>query len=340
MSAPVGTAARTVHGDVNINELGIVHAHEHLLIGASLPTRLEPDFLLDDIDVMEREIGAFTALGGSTLVDMMPGGIGRDPRGLVELSTRTGAHIIAATGFHKERYYDHAHWLYHYDERQIADLFAAEVCDGMDRWGYRGPLVERMSARAGVIKCATDYYRWTSDTQRWFTAAAIASIQTGAPIATHTEHGSLALEQAFRLRELGVPADSMIVGHADKNPDPQLLRQVADTGAFLQFDGPSRVKYQPDSAIVALLRHAIEDGYADRIVIGLDLARRSYYPGYGGGPGLGYLLGVFVPRLRAEGLDDLVESLLVTAPARALGFAPPMGSESGAERSARKEPRT
>jgi phosphotriesterase-related protein len=335
MTSPPANFVRTVLGDVPAGELGRCYCHEHVLISSSLATRLDPDLRIDDPDIMAAELESFTSLGGRTVVDMMPPGIGRDATGLVSLARRCGINLIAATGFHRERYYDEGHWLYHYSTEQIADLFVAEIMDGMDRFGYRGPLVARLAAQAGVIKCATDYYRWTAHTEKWFEAAGLASLRTGAPISTHTEHGSLALEQVTKLLDLGVPAESIIIGHLDRNPDPGLHAEIAATGVFLEYDGPSRLKYHPDSAIVALIARAAESGYDHQLLLGSDLARRSYFPSYGGGPGFGYLLGPFAARLRKEGLGQLEEVLFVHNPARALAFVPtvdvPMPSpEAGA----------
>ncbi|MGI8827592.1 MAG: phosphotriesterase family protein [Chloroflexota bacterium] len=323
--ARTGTV-RTVTGDVDASQLGITSAHEHLLITAGAFVKLDKDFLLDDREVMAREIAAFTGMGGHTLVDMMPPGLGRDPEGLRELSERTGTLIVAATGFHKESYYDMAHWLYHYAAEQIAGLFRAEIEEGMDQWGYRGPLMRRTAARAGVIKIATDYYRWNKHTDRWFEATAMAHLATGVPIASHTENGVLGDRQAESLISLGVPPSSIVIGHIDKNADPYVHRELAAMGVFLQYDSPSRLKYGPDSDAVALIAAAAHHGYADQILLGLDFARRSYFPSYGGGPGLGYLLKTFVPRLKAEGLEEVVPLIFVDNPARALSFA------GGAER--------
>jgi phosphotriesterase-related protein len=41
-----------------------------------------------------------------------------------------------------------------------------------------------------------------------------------------------------------------------------------------------------------------------QILLGGDMARRSYWKAYGGGPGFDYLLTKFTPRLRAEGFTD------------------------------------
>lgn len=312
---------RTVTGDIDSANGGVWYAHEHLLIAGGPFVKADRDFLLDDRDRMAQELRQFTAAGGRGVVDMMPPGLGRDPNGLRVLSETTGVRIVAATGFHVERYYDTQHWLYHYSTEEIAGLFQAEIEEGMDQFGYRGPIVRRSAARAGVIKVATGYYTWSAQTQAWFEAAAIAQRATGAPIASHTENGSLGERQADALLALGVPADSIVVGHIDKNVDPYVHREIAARGVFLQYDSPSRLKYGPDADAVALIRAAMEGGYGDQILLGLDFARRSYYPAYGGGPGLAYLLDTFVPRLVAEGLEEAVSKIFVTNPARAFSFS-------------------
>jgi phosphotriesterase-related protein len=66
----------------------------------------------------------------------------------------------------------------------------------------------------------------------------------------------------------------------------------------------------------------------------MDLARRSYFPSYGGGPGLGYLLQTFVPRLRAEGLGETVQLIFVDNPARAFAFGDTSGDAAKAPQAA------
>jgi predicted metal-dependent phosphotriesterase family hydrolase len=312
---------RTVAGEVDASQLGVTYAHEHLLITGGMFPLLDKDFLLDDRAKAAQEIETFKAAGGHTLVEMMPPGLGRDPEGLHALSQQTGVLIVAATGFHIEKYYDTQHWLYHYSAEQIAELFRAEIEEGMDQWGYRGPLIKRTTARAGVIKVATGYYRWTRNTDTWFEAAAMAQRATGVPIASHTENGVLGDKQAEKLMSLGVPASSIIIGHIDKNVDPYVHRELAAMGVFLEYDSPARLKYGPDRDAVSLIAAAVEHGYQRQILLGLDLARRSYYPTYGGGPGLGYLLDTFAPRLKAEGLGDVVQLLFVENPARVFSLA-------------------
>ena len=137
---------RTVLGDVAPDDLGLCHAHDHVLIGDGLGARREPDLLIDDVELAVDEVQSFRKAGGGTLVDAMPLDCGRDPEGLVEVSRRTGVHIVATTGFHTSGYYEARHWSACLDASAVADLLCAEVTDGMDRHSYGGPLPERLAA--------------------------------------------------------------------------------------------------------------------------------------------------------------------------------------------------
>ena len=65
-----------------------------------------------------------------------------------------------------------------------------------------------------------------------------------------------------------------------------------------------------------------EDGLADRIVLGMDAARRGYYHVFGGTPGLTWLLDGFRAMVETAGIDAAVlERMLVPNPARLFTFA-------------------
>jgi phosphotriesterase-related protein len=133
---------------------------------------------------------------------------------------------------------------------------------------------------------------------------------TGTPVYAHTEHGTAALEILQLLEESRVPLNRVLICHLDRNPDLFLHKQVLERGAFLEFDTPSRFKYQPESTVVELMRSLIDAGYGDRLMLGGDMARRSYLKAYGGGPGFEYLLTEFTPRLVKEGFTEEHLSLI------------------------------
>ncbi|MEU7837868.1 hypothetical protein [Nonomuraea sp. NPDC049129] len=309
---------RTVLGDVE--ELGITYAHEHLFMTGGWPVRNEPDYRLDSFDAAVVEVTEAQRLGLSAVVEMTPLGFGRSPSLMKELAERTGLHVIAVTGFHKSGYYSDMHWMHRYSVDEITELLVAEIDQGMDEYGLVGPLVRRSSARAGAIKIATAYHSFGRGVARLVGAVAAAARRTGVPVVTHCDKGTMGHELLDALASEGVAADRVVLGHIDHNPDAGYLASLAERGAYLAFDRPGRVKYGPDSEIVTLVAELAERGLGDRVLFGMDLARRSYWPSLGGGPGLTYLLERFVPRLEAAGLGEVAKAALIGNPRAAFAL--------------------
>jgi phosphotriesterase-related protein len=314
--------ARTVLGDVDMESLGPTNAHEHLAICNGLIALQHPDYRLDDPQRAIEEITDFHEAGGRTVVDTAPCGIGRDPETLLAVARATGVHVIATTGFHKDSYYLDSHWRFHYSAEEIASLWQAEIEQGLELSAYEGPLIKRSTAKAGLIKVASDYQNISKHARKAFEAAGLAHSRTGAPVLTHTEVGTMMLEQVHLLDSFGVASNRVIISHADRNPDWFVHRDVAQTGAHLEYDCPGRVKYFPESTLVDLLRKMFDLGFGSQLLLGGDNARRSYWKAYGGGPGIAYILRAFVPRLLREGFSDAqIHQMLVSNAASAFRFS-------------------
>jgi len=297
---------RTVLGDIPPGQLGFCHAHDHVLIGPNVATDHNPDLLIDDVDEAIAEVTLFQQAGGGALVDAMPLDCGRDPEGLIRVSEQTSVHIIAATGFHTRRYYPAGHWSEQIPAEDIADIMTAEVTDGMDRRSLaRGPAhADRLGARAGVVKVATDEHGVTDLAARIMTAAAECHRRTGAPILTHTERGLHGVEQVEFFTGLGIAPDAVLVSHVDRICDLGYHADLAATGAYLVYDGPSRMNYHPAEQMADCMRVAAEHGATRRILLGMDLALRSYRISTGGSPGLGFVLDHFLGVLRSAGFTE------------------------------------
>jgi predicted metal-dependent phosphotriesterase family hydrolase len=312
---------RTVLGDIAPEQLGFTDAHEHLIMDKDYILKLNPDYRLDSVEKTAAEVLSFMGAGGRAAVEMTCLGVGRNAKKLVEVARKTGFHIIASTGFHRPQFYIESHWRYFYDVDQIARIFIEEIEKGMDQNQYNGPLIDRTEARAGVVKIATGYYVMKPEDERIVHAAAIAHRETGVPIFTHTEDGTLGLELVRILGSDGVDPAHITIGHYDRNPDFYLHHELAKTGCYLQYDTPSRRKYFPESHFVELVRKMVEAGHGKQILWGGDLARQSYQGAYGGAPGLKYVLEDFIPRMRQEGFsEDVIADIFVNNPARALAF--------------------
>lgn len=312
--------ARTIKGDVDPSVLGVVNAHDHLIRNGAGEVYIDSDHLLIDVDKAVYEAKLFVEASKNwattgTVVDMCPANSGRDMDMLLEVNNRVSdLHIIATTGFHREKVYleTRSHWVSRYTVDQIAELLIADIEEGIDRHDYSGPIVDRSTAKAGCIKVATSYGMITDFERKCMRACAIAAIETGAPINTHTTFGTCGLEQAQELIKMGVPADQIAIGHIQRNADVYYLQQILDTGAYLEIDGTNRIKYQPDSNRIMELRELGNKGYGKRILLGTDSGKASYQKAYGSVTGVDYNPAVDGPRMIAEGFDrEYVLDLLI-----------------------------
>lgn len=312
---------RTVLGDIPADALGVCYAHEHVIIDRSFTTHVNPDFLLDDVELGARELRAFHAAGGRAMIDSMPCDAGRNVIKLAALSRQTGVHLVCPTGLHLAKYYDPGHWGNDYSEEELTRLFVADIEEGIDERDYNGPLLRRTGHRAGLIKIASDR-AFTAREEKIFAAAAAAHRATGCPILTHTEQGELAMEQVTRLEQAGVDLGHVCLSHTDRKPDVGYHREVLRRGVRVEFDSafrwPASTRRNPTlDLLVTLLPE-----FPDQIMLGMDAARRAYWRCYGGAPGLTYLLTEFSDALRRAGVSaETLHRVFVSNPAATFAFA-------------------
>ena len=311
---------RTILGDVDSSELGIVDAHEHLIRTGGLEIlKNGEDWRLDNVEKAINETKLFAEAGGKTIVDMNPTSAGRDIRKLLEIAKAVPeVHLITCTGFHEGRIYDSViHWTATYEINRIADLLIADIEEGIDIYDYTGPYVERSKAKAGCIKIGTAYGLITPVEERIIKAVAIAQKETGVCINTHTSGGTMAYEQAERLISYGVKPERILLGHVQRNPDVWYHKKIAAMGVNFMYDGSYRVKYLPDSSRAMLIKEMIKAGYQKHICLGTDAGRRTYHKSWGSGTGVDYDETVFMPRLRDEGVsEEAIEDIYINNPAR------------------------
>jgi len=317
------TYIRTVLGDIEPADLGPTYAHEHLVIDGGRPVELYPDFDLSDVDRAVAELAPARDLGLACVVDAMPCSAGRNVRKLVEISRRSGVHVIAPSGLHLAKYYAADLWSERGSVDELAERFRADIEDGIDEHDYLGPVVERTEYLAGVMKIAGSEPSLTPRERRVYEAAASAHRTTGSPILTHCSEGLGALEQVRLLADHGVDPRHVTLSHTDKVIDRGYHREILATGAFVEYDQGFRWKAEVDNGTLTLLAWLFEDGYGDQLMLGMDAARQGYWTTYGGEPGMTFLLGEFAAAMRERGIgDDAQAALFVRNPARAYAFAP------------------
>lgn len=301
---------RTVLGDIAPESLGVTLCHEHLFTNPPKWAQdKDPDMVLDRVDAAIGEVTDFDSLGGGALVEMTTADYGRRGDGLLAVARATPVHIISASGYQKGIYYPESVATESVEE--IAARFAADVTAGVDG----------TSARAGVIKfgtCRTDEIR--ADERKVQKAVARAHLETGAPISTHCQGGTLGDLQANGFADLGVDPDHVLIGHLDRNLDYDYLRKVAKTGVWLGFDHWTKPKYPSDDLRVDHIRRLADEGFT-KIMVSGDLGRPSYQPHHGGTPGFAGLLKQIRDRLPA----DIAERVFVQNPRTFFAFTPREG---------------
>ncbi len=308
-------SVRTILGDRPARQLGRCSAHEHVIIDGPWIARRLPGFLLDDVAAALVDLRQFKAAGGDWLVDTMPTGAGRHAAKLADAALRSDVAIVCPTGLHLPLYYRDDHPMLSMDREALTELFVREIDEAVDDGA--GPLPHR----AGVIKVAGGERRLTDHQREAFIAAAEAHRRTGCPVLTHTEAGTDGWEQTELLLDHGADPAHVVLSHVDRQPDPNYHRDLLSAGVRLEYDSAFRWADRPDNPTVDLLAVLARE-FPDQLTVGMDLARRRYWRGHGGKPGLAWLLTDLPEKLRAAELPQaLIDRLLVDNPRTAFSFA-------------------
>jgi phosphotriesterase-related protein len=307
----------TVTGPMDAAELGVIDAHDHLLMSSPAMRGQE----LDDVERTIDEVRAARGSGIRSIVELTPIGLGRRPELLRRVSATAGLPIIAATGFHRDVHYPSGHWALEAPVDLLAERVTRDLLEGMHPrdWEGNAPLD---AARAGVIKTGASYHHISAAERRRLVAAAIGSRASGAAIVVHAEIGTCGHEIVALLEGEGVPTHRVVLAHMDRNPDAELHAELAARGVTLVYDTVGRIKYRPDSALLDLIAEMVAVGHGERLLVGLDLGSREYFAAYGGGPGIRYLMDTFVPRLRRRIGEAATDAILVANPARTYALRP------------------
>lgn len=261
------TQIATVTGSTTPEQLGRTLMHEHLVIGYP---GWEADSIRPGPAARERfsvcvdRIEEMKGLGYASLLDPCPNDLGRDVELMARVAQHTGFQIICATGLYKQAEGGVPYW--HFRSQlapqvdAMAELFVRELTDGIGETGIR----------AGIIKVATGPGAITDYERQVLQAAAKASVETGAPITTHTDQGQLGDEQQRILTQGGVPPHRIIVGHSCGTADHDYHMRIVRGGSYLGFDRFGLEMLQPDAERVRALARLVERGATERVVVSHD----------------------------------------------------------------------
>ena len=310
---------RTVLGDIPPEPWGPTNAHAHLMLGLEDQSNEAASAYRDHsltLDDTLPELQAFAGAGGFCLVDLTPMGMSRDPAALVRASEETGVHIVMGSGVYHEPFQpDRIAGL---SDEQIAEIIIGEITEGVDGTGVRAGVIGEQGTYQGPI---------TRREHTVFRASAIAAVETGASVTTHTHLGRNALQQIDALTNQGLAPDRIVIGHLDDaEPDLDLIREITARGAYAQLDGIGceyysealGVQMTTDRTRARTLRRLAEEGLADRLVAASDICRKRHLT-VNGGPGLTHLITGFRRLAEEEGVpSEVLDRCMVYNPAALL----------------------
>jgi len=185
--------------------------------------------------------------------------------------------------------------------------------------------IEGTDVRAGFIKLALSEGGPTDVEVRNLRAAASASQQTGAAVASHTVGGELARREMDLLEAAGLDLRRFVWVHANLEPDPAFHLQAARRGAYIELDAVGAA-WQSQRALVEQTRALLAAGYAEQVLLSHDAgwydpSQADGRPADGGIRGYTALVETFIPALRGSGVtDDLIHLVTVVNPARAFAW--------------------
>ncbi len=223
----------TVCGPLAVAELGVTLMHEHLIIGYPgwEADTLHPGPSRNEmLAICYDKIQAMQDRGIQSLLDPCPNDLGRDVEFAAEVSARTGFNIVCATGLYKEDEGGPAYWHFRRSlgtaVEAMAELFIRELTVGIGQTGIK----------AGIIKVATGVGKISDYEHLVLQAAALAAAETGAPVTTHTDQGTMGREQQQILVQGGVAPHKIIIGHSCGSADHQYHMDILGGGSYLGFD--------------------------------------------------------------------------------------------------------
>ncbi len=318
----------TVLGPISPEELGITLVHEHI---ATAYPGWDCDPLSRPYDrekmarICLRALEPVKAHGVRTIIDATPIDLNRDVELMKIVSEKLGINILCATGRYTE---EEGKWAYlkQRGRNKIGDAHT-ELYEGFMQEITKG--IGPSAIKPAVIKVATGLNRISPLEEATLRAAARAGKETGVPVITHTENGTMGPEQAEILTGEGLDPKKIMVGHMCGNPSLQYQRKVLEKGVNISFDRFGIETFLPDSVRIATLTGLLGAGYTKAIMISHDFM--CIVSGRGGRLSeeigkktarwsLTHIFQDIFPELRKAGVgDEQIRAMMVENPKRLLG---------------------
>lgn len=334
----------TVMGPVSSESLGVVLPHEHTFLDLSClwhaprdggrqwlidkpvsndiytilsedPYHSKDNLHLDDEDAVAEELISFREAGGNAVIDLSTLTIGPYPQELRDLSTRTGLHIVAGTGFYVQR--AHPTWVRDASWEQLYEHMLRDLRDGIKESNIRAGIIGELGTSSPVHPDEMKVLR------------AAAAVQREYPVGINV-HLSIFASEGLKvldaLEAYGADLSRVALSHIDENLDLAYHLALAERGVFMEFDTwgsecrfqDSNTREPTDNERMVAFQELAERGYMAQLLLSQDVCTKMQWHRHGG-RGYDHILRLIVPRLRQSGFSDGdIEQMMVVNPVRLL----------------------
>ena len=282
----------TTLGPLTKDKLGAILPHEHVYVDLRTPDT--PGYASGDandvVRLMAPEIERIKALGITALVECTTGGVGRRADFDLAVSQATNFPIVVPTGNYREPWIPD--WVATASEASLEAWMRRELTERFDEADYRAGWIKLSAGDDGITPLEAKILR----------AATRAAIATGAVIGSHTIKGRVVLDQLDIIAAEGGDPRRFISIHSQAEPDFGLNLAVAERGAWIEYDN---IGWVADEELLPRVLGALEAGRGAQMLLSHDMGWFDpAQPGGGTPKPYTHLSEVFLPRLRAAGVDE------------------------------------
>jgi phosphotriesterase-related protein len=354
----------TVCGPISPDDLGITMSHDHLLINAScywrepeegskIPLAYAPvsieilgalrrDAFLNrdncicaDIDDSIKDLMEYKMLGGKSIAEVTPIGLGRDPMGLRKISIATGVNVICGTGWYTAA--GHPPYIKGKSVDELQKMMVKDLTESVDGTGIKAGLIGEIGQCCGRADIP-----FNEDEKKVLIAAARAQAETGVPMTVHPNvldfhvHTLNVLERHHHvyldtISKEGANLEKFYFSHMDFYcTDLDLQKSVLDRGVGASYDGFSEEEYfdysigpclgQSNRQRIAALVELLKLGYEKQIMLSAEVAIKTHLKKYGG-LGHAHVLEYIISDLKFFGVNDSqINCMLVENPKRYFAY--------------------
>jgi predicted metal-dependent phosphotriesterase family hydrolase len=270
---------QTVLGPLHPDEVGVALIHEFLQWRPRSPA--PPDTLLNDPKAAMLELEAFFTASGRTVVSVTTPDDGRDAGVLRSLAQLAPVHLVATTGYS-------AFPSTGRELEVIRRRIQRDIEDGLDGTTTKPGMLTGTLPQEGSPRSVQAAMQMLAEIQR----------ESGLPATiVSNADDAVSITQAAGF----IPQRLIVSGSGMLNPDDAM--RVAESGAFVLFsslDGSNRAADQGTARRIASL---VAEGHGDQVLVSHGFRERARLNGYGGQPGLAFIVEQFAVMLLECGLE-------------------------------------